>query len=202
LETEQKTLILGLDTCRETASAALFDGSAIIGQIEIKSGRSHSAILVDMIADLIALCRKEKSELTGIAVSVGPGSYTGVRIGVAAAKGLSAALGIPIAPISSLQAAADEGICAVTKKARGDLIYAALYDCFEAIIPDRVCTEEEFEALISAQKIEKITRINGETVTAAGVIKAAMKHPECFSKAELTDAVYLEPTKAEKDLML
>jgi tRNA threonylcarbamoyladenosine biosynthesis protein TsaB len=201
LETEQKTLILGLDTCRETASAALFDGSAIIGQIAIKSGRSHSAILVDMIADLIALCRKEKSELTGIAVSVGPGSYTGVRIGVAAAKGLAMALGIPIAPISSLAAAADEGICAVTKKARGDLIYAALYDNFKVIIPDLVCTEPEFEELLNSKETEYIKRIDGETVTAAGVIKAAIQNPELFSGAEFTDAVYLEPTKAEKDLL-
>jgi tRNA threonylcarbamoyladenosine biosynthesis protein TsaB len=201
LKNDENTLILGLDTCGETASAALFDGRDIIGQISIKSGRSHSAIVGDLIADLIALCRKERTDITGIAVSVGPGSYTGVRIGVAAAKGLAFALGIPVAPISSLLAAADEGISAVTKKARGDLIYAAVYDNYNAIIPDCVITAAEFEERKRAAKSCDITEIDGEKVSAAGVIKAAIKHPELFGGAELADAVYLELTKAEKDLL-
>jgi tRNA threonylcarbamoyladenosine biosynthesis protein TsaB len=201
LKTEKSTLILGLDTCGETASAALYDGIDIIGQISIKSGRSHSAIVGDLIADLISLCRKDKNDLTGIAVSVGPGSYTGVRIGVAAAKGLALALGIPVAPVSSLLAAADEGLCAVTKKARGDLVYAALYENYNAIIPDCVTAVAAFEELKSAKNIRDVPLIDGEKVTAAGVIKAAMKHPESFQGAENTDAVYLELTKAEKDLL-
>jgi tRNA threonylcarbamoyl adenosine modification protein YeaZ len=194
-------LILGIDTCGETASAALFDGNTIIGQIGIKSGRSHSAILTDLIADLIALCRKDKGDLTGIAVSVGPGSYTGIRIGVAAAKGLALSLGIPVAPISSLMAAAGEGLCAVTKKARGELIYAALYDDFCTVLPDCVCTPTEFSEMKNVKSFGETAIINGETVSAEGVIKAALKHPELFGEAELVNAVYLEPTKAEKDLL-
>jgi tRNA threonylcarbamoyladenosine biosynthesis protein TsaB len=201
LETDKNILILGLDTCGETASAALFDGKDIIGQISIKSGRSHSAIVSELISDLISLCRKEKSDLTGIAVSVGPGSYTGVRIGVAAAKGLGFALGIPVAPVSSLLAAADRGVCAVVKKARGELVYAALYENFTAIIPDCVTTLAAFEEMKNAKNIGDVPILDGEKANAAGVIKAAIMRPESFQSAEYTDAVYLEPTKAEKDLI-
>jgi tRNA threonylcarbamoyl adenosine modification protein YeaZ len=198
---EQKTLILGLDTCGETASAALFDGENVIGEIKIKSGRSHSVIVADIIADVISLCRKDKSDLTGIAVSVGPGSYTGVRIGVAAAKGLAFALGIPLAPVSSLMGVANENLCAVTKKARGELIYAALYKDFNEVLPDCVTTAAEFETALNEAKAGEVTFIDGNEITAAGVVKAAMKHPELFGDPENTNAVYLEPTKAEKDLM-
>jgi tRNA threonylcarbamoyladenosine biosynthesis protein TsaB len=201
---ESKTLILGLDTCGETASAALFDGETIIGEIKIKSGRSHSVIVTDMIADVIALCRKDKADLTGIAVSVGPGSYTGIRIGVAAAKGLAFALGIPAAGVSSLMGAAGEGTLAVTKKARGELIYAALYKDFTEVLPDSVTTAAEFEAAVS-KLCEKcandVLYVDGNKITASGVIAAAVKNPALFGDPEKLNAVYLEPTKAEKDLL-
>ncbi|MDR0992325.1 MAG: tRNA (adenosine(37)-N6)-threonylcarbamoyltransferase complex dimerization subunit type 1 TsaB [Ruminococcus sp.] len=200
MKTENKTLILGLDTCGETASAALFDGESVIGEIKIKSGRSHSVIVTDMIADVIALCRKDKTDLTGIAVSVGPGSYTGIRIGIAAALGLAFALGIPIAPVSSLLGAASEGLCAVTKKARNDLIYAALYQDFKPILSDFITTAYDFNTLLSERNPEDITFIDGNKITAAGIIAAAVKNPELFGGAENVRAVYLEPTKAEKDL--
>jgi tRNA threonylcarbamoyl adenosine modification protein YeaZ len=216
-------LILGLDTCGETASAALFDGSDIIGEIKIKSGRSHSVIVTAMISDLFALCRKERSDLSGIAVSVGPGSYTGVRIGVAAAKGLSLALGVPVAPVSSLLAAippesetdnseADNGetdnsvgkdggkFFAVTKKARGDFFYAAVYKNYKTIIPDMITNAEAFEKLKAELPKMPIT-VDGGKITAAGVIRAAFANPELFGDPEKTNAVYLEPTKAEKDLL-
>jgi tRNA threonylcarbamoyl adenosine modification protein YeaZ len=201
---ESKTLILGLDTCGETASAALFDGESIIGEIRIKSGRSHSVIVTDIIADVIALCRKDKSELTGIAVSVGPGSYTGIRIGVAAAKGLAFALGIPAAGVSSLMGAAGEGLVAITKKARNDLIYAALYKDFTPVLPDCVTTAAEFEAAVSKlceNGADEITSVDGNGITASGVIAAAVKNPSLFGDPENLNAVYLEPTKAEKDLL-
>jgi tRNA A37 threonylcarbamoyladenosine modification protein TsaB len=103
--------------------------------------------------------------------------------------------------VSSLSACAGEGLVAVTKKARGDLIYAALYDGYKTVIPDMVTTADEFEKLCVLQgAASSVKNTLGGEITAEGVIKAALSAPGLFDAAENTNAVYLEATKAEKDV--
>ncbi|MDX6413876.1 MAG: tRNA threonylcarbamoyladenosine biosynthesis protein TsaB [Gaiellaceae bacterium] len=94
-------LILAFDTATDVATSALVDGEEVLGE------RTSRAVTV--LEDLDALLRQAGAhtrELGGLAVGIGPGSFTGVRIGLATARGLSLALGVPVAGVSSLDALA------------------------------------------------------------------------------------------------
>ena len=99
-------LILGIDTCGPTGSVAL--GRAIgsetelLGQIELE-GRSYSATLIAGVADLLGQNHAKLAEVGCIVAVSGPGSFTGVRVGLSAVKGLAEGAGIPVAAVSRLE---------------------------------------------------------------------------------------------------
>lgn len=99
-------LILAIDTCGPSGSVALgrFTGTAfeLLGQIELK-GRTYSATLVSAVGELVQPAGAEVQALAGIVVVNGPGSFTGVRVGVSAAKGLAFGAGIPVLAVSRLE---------------------------------------------------------------------------------------------------
>lgn len=99
-------MILALDTSTAIASVALYDGS-VSGEVTWRSGRGHSVELMPQTSALMRLRKVEPSQLTAIAVATGPGSYTGLRVGLAAGKGLCLALGIPMIGVSSLDILAE-----------------------------------------------------------------------------------------------
>lgn len=123
--------ILAIDSSSKTATVAVVDENGVIGEFSINHLR-HSVILMPMIAQLLNEAEISKNDITHIAVSKGPGSFTGLRIGAATAKGLSQALHIPIAGIFSLDGLAynvrdfDGLICPVIDALRG-YVYAAVY---------------------------------------------------------------------------
>jgi tRNA threonylcarbamoyladenosine biosynthesis protein TsaB len=93
--------MLVIDTCGEAAGLALSEGERVVGQCMLPS-RSASAAIVSALGDLLKQCGRPLPELDGIGVVAGPGSFTGVRTGLAAAKGLCEATGLPIATVSRL----------------------------------------------------------------------------------------------------
>ena len=102
-------LILGIECCAKAASAALVRDGELVGQYFQCSGLTHSATLLPMAEQLLASTGTDKSELDAVAVARGPGSFTGVRIGVAAVKGLCWALEKPAIGVSTLEAMAWNG---------------------------------------------------------------------------------------------
>src|SRR3954471_2248346 len=106
----KKMLILAIDTSHKQGSVCLARGDAqsfeLIGSVEVDGGM-FSAQLVPVIAKLLAKHGFKKTDLQGIAAAVGPGSFTGLRIGLSAVKGFAEVLHIPIAPVSTLEAAAE-----------------------------------------------------------------------------------------------
>src|SRR5437588_2877 len=117
-------LILAIDTSHKNGSVCLARGDAekfeSIGRAEVDGGM-FSAELVPVIAKLLAKHGLTKNDLQGIAAAVGPGSFTGLRIGLAAVKGFAEVLKIPIAGVSKLEA-----VAASAENSEGKTILAAL----------------------------------------------------------------------------
>jgi len=95
-------VILGLDTTGSVLSVALSRDTKILGETTINDTKKHSETLLPVLNDLLRVLGLDIADIDLIAVSVGPGSFTGIRIGVATAKGLAHARNIPIAQIDSL----------------------------------------------------------------------------------------------------
>ena len=124
--------ILALETSAVTASVAITEDEKLLGQSFQNSGLTHSVTLMPMVTQLLDNVGLTLHDIDVVAVAAGPGSFTGVRIGVAAAKGLAWPDGKPCAPCSTLesmawQCAHMEGeICAVMD-ARRNQVYAARF---------------------------------------------------------------------------
>jgi tRNA threonylcarbamoyladenosine biosynthesis protein TsaB len=97
-------MILCIETATSVCSAALCDETRVISVAEAAPGMSHSAMLTVIIRDLLKEASVTAGQLDAISVSKGPGSYTGLRIGVSVAKGIAYGAGIPLIGINTLTA--------------------------------------------------------------------------------------------------
>ena len=99
-------LILAFETSAKAASVALLEDGKLLGECYQNTGLTHSQTLMVMAEQLLRQCGKTVAEVTAAAVAAGPGSFTGVRIGVAAAKGFAWGREIPCYGVSTLEAMA------------------------------------------------------------------------------------------------
>lgn len=138
--------ILAIDSSAVTASAALTEDGKILGEYFLNTGLTHSETLMPMIESVLHCVKARPSDIGLFAVSSGPGSFTGIRIGIASIKGLAMPFQTPCAGISSLEAIAhnlehiDCLVCAVMD-ARCGQVYNALFRArqgrVERLTPDR-----------------------------------------------------------------
>ena len=139
-------LLLTFETSAKAASVALFEDEKLLGEQYQNTGLTHSQTLMVMAEDLLKQCSKAPADVQAVAVANGPGSFTGVRIGVAAAKGFAWAADIPIYGVSTLEAMArglgiyDGYVCPVMDARRAQ-VYNALFYVNQGVItrqtPDR-----------------------------------------------------------------
>ena len=125
-------LILAFETSAKAASVALMDGTKLLGESYQNTGLTHSQTLMVMAGDLLKQCGKTAQDVQAVAVAEGPGSFTGVRIGVAAAKGYAWGKEIPCYGVSTLEAMAEslgiyEGFVCPAMDARRSQVYNALF---------------------------------------------------------------------------
>lgn len=99
-------LILGFDTSAAHVGAALYNGTDVIAATQEDMARGQAERLMPLLQEVLAQAGHDWADLTAIGVGVGPGNFTGVRLSVAAARGLSLSLGIPAVGVSLLEAAA------------------------------------------------------------------------------------------------
>lgn len=99
-------LILGIDTSTSVCSLALYDGEKVLAEWSVDNGFTHSQKMMPQLESMLKNSGIEKTSLAGISVSIGPGSFTGLRIGLSSAKTMAYALNIPICGISTLAALA------------------------------------------------------------------------------------------------
>jgi tRNA threonylcarbamoyladenosine biosynthesis protein TsaB len=125
-------LVLGFDTATPAVSVALRDGDRVIAAASALDGRRHAELLAPMIAKLLADVGASRADLTAVAVGVGPGPYTGLRVGVVTARVLGSVLGLPVSGVCSLDAiaacASSPGEFLVATDARRKEVYWARYD--------------------------------------------------------------------------
>ena len=222
-------LLLGIDTSGKTASAALFDSDSelFLAQATVYTQKTHSQVIMPMVKDIMAQAGKELSDLGGIAVANGPGSYTGLRIGVAAVKALSFGLGVKCCGVSTLLGLACNNlaykghICAVMK-ARGELVYTCTYKsdgyCVEQVTEEQIISRDELaeylafnvkEALLCGDGAAEfynaynspaftIAPPQGRLQSAVGVCLAGVSRK--LSEPEELEVSYLQKVKAEKEL--
>jgi len=120
-------IVLGIETATSRGSVALCGGGELLGELMLANPRSHSERLLPAIELLLGSASMSAADLAAVAVSAGPGSFTGLRIGVAAAKGLAFSLEIPLYGIPSLQVLAANAspvvasVCAVIDARRGEV---------------------------------------------------------------------------------
>ena len=129
-------LILAFETSAKAASAALLENGLLIAESYQNSGMTHSQTLLVMAQQLLGQCGKSPADVEAVAVAAGPGSFTGVRIGAAAAKGFAWGRDIPCYGVSTLEAmaagfGADKGWICPVMDARRSQVYNALFaaDC-------------------------------------------------------------------------
>lgn len=111
-------LLLSLETSSPICGVALSVGEELLAQAELRIEKSHASHLLPLAESLLHLSGYTLADVGAVALSAGPGSYTGLRIGAASAKGLCAALGVPLIAVSTLQAMAQAVIGATPDAAR------------------------------------------------------------------------------------
>ena len=132
--------ILAISTSSSNASVSLLENDTLIKELNNTNERTHSEKLMPLVDELLKTSNTSLSEINLLACDVGPGSFTGIRIGVATVKALAEVKKIPIVSCSSLQALSynvtnAEYICSILD-ARNNQVYAAIFDKEHTLISD------------------------------------------------------------------
>lgn len=210
-------LVLAIDTCGPSGSVALarLAGGAvgILGQEEL-AGRNYSATLVAAVAELLAGAGARLSDLAAIVVVNGPGSFTGVRVGLSAVKGLAEVHRIPVVPVSRLEVLADKAgtTCSALDAHRNEIFLRlrglseesrellAGADELAAIDPPppriAVC-DAAADLLRAAWPHAELVRVEAPTAADALVLCAERVQRGAFADLALLDGHYLRRSDAE-----
>jgi len=156
--------ILAIETSSRRGSVALLEDERLIDSLEHEQPNSHAEQLLPLLERLLAKAGWPKSSLDRLGVGVGPGSFTGLRVGIALAEGLSVGLDRPLIGVGSLWAMAfaalsegGAGPCCALLDARRDELFAAVYDrqnqelCAPAAVPI-----QDLPAFLSAQAVATV----------------------------------------------
>jgi tRNA threonylcarbamoyladenosine biosynthesis protein TsaB len=120
-------MILGIETATSRLSIAFTDGPDVLASLSILARNAHDALLVPSIERLIGDIGRSMKDLTAIAVSAGPGSFTGLRIGMAAAKGFALALDLPLLRVPTFDAMAHRAASRLFP-GTGPVVFAPVFD--------------------------------------------------------------------------
>ena len=154
-------LILAFETSAKAASVAVMEGSKLLAESYQNTGLTHSQTLMVMAQDALTQCGKKPADVQAVAVAEGPGSFTGVRIGVAAAKGFAWGKNIPCYGVSTLEAMARhlapwQGYVCPVMDARRSQVYNALFYVNHGEIT-RVCEDRAIALAELKEELKKLT---------------------------------------------
>ena len=155
-------LIFAFETSAKAASVALLEDGVLLGESYLNCGLTHSRTLLQMGQELLETCGRTVRDVTAVACAAGPGSFTGIRIGIAAAKGFAWARELPCVGVSTLeamaqQATAFEGVVCCAMDARREQVYNAVFEAENERLV-RLCEDRAIsldDLCGDLQKIEK-----------------------------------------------
>ncbi|MGC6284455.1 MAG: tRNA (adenosine(37)-N6)-threonylcarbamoyltransferase complex dimerization subunit type 1 TsaB [Polaribacter sp.] len=207
--------ILNIETSTKNCSVSIANNGEVVAIKELNNGDySHAEVLHVFIDDILKSNGILSSELDAIAVSKGPGSYTGLRIGVSAAKGLSFAHNIPLISVDTLKVLASsinvtDGYIAPMIDARRLEVYASVFDCeLNLVSPTeaKVIDSDSYQEYLESQKVyflgdgsEKcksiLTHKNAHFIDNhhPSAKEMAILSYDKFKKEEFEDVAYFEP---------
>lgn len=198
------SVILHIETSTQVCSCALSDDGRIIASREDFGGQSHAALLGVFADEVLNEARRLRLPVDAVAVSSGPGSYTGLRIGVSEAKGLSYGLGVPLIAIPTPlimasmvknEVDAQTLLCPMIDARRME-VYATFFDTSLHVIKPTsadIIDEESYAALLDSHKI--VFFGNG-----AEKCKQALHHPNAFFIDGIHPLASAMPPLAERAL--
>ena len=209
------TYILNIETSTKNCSVSISKNEQVIALKELNNGNySHAEVLHSFINDVIDEASITLSDLNAVAVSKGPGSYTGLRIGVSAAKGLSFALNIPLISINTLKSLAcsltiESGKIISMLDARRMEVYSAVFDSSFTQVRDikaEIIDENSFSEYLEKDSIYFIgdgAAKCKEVITHSNAVFIEEKHPSAkemaalaydkYKKNDIEDVAYFEP---------
>lgn len=214
-------LTLGIDTATEMGCVALCRGHEPVGELSFPAAMSQSERLLPAIESLLGQVETKAAEIELIAVSLGPGSFTGLRIGIATAKGLGRALGRPVVGIATMESYIDRvdfwsGPIFVLIYDRRDLVYWARFESGEPLGEERsdpieaVLAKAPSGTLFVGTGAERYREQIIQQVSRSRVASSALNGPSALSIARLgwrkfertgADERYeLEPRYAQRPL--
>ncbi len=211
-------ITFAVDTSVMTTSVALLDEDTVRGEIFVHTGRNHAEVLLPLIERLLLSLGANKDDVDLFAVTAGPGSFTGLRVGISTVKGLAFVLKKPVAAVCTLDALArnmpcpDTGfsICPMVDAGRGE-VYTALYaPSGEKTISESIAKPAEFIASIKGDVIflgggaDKYCDLIGERLSGRSYLAPAQLNHikaasvglvgwENFCKGNITDIIALAP---------
>ncbi|MCB0495838.1 MAG: tRNA (adenosine(37)-N6)-threonylcarbamoyltransferase complex dimerization subunit type 1 TsaB [Cyclobacteriaceae bacterium] len=211
-------MILSIETSTKICSVALHNEGQLLAETTLHVDKSHSEKLAVLIKDILSYADVTSKQLAAVAVASGPGSYTGLRIGVSSAKGLCYALGIPLISVNTLEAMArgmsklitEEAILCPMLDARRMEVYCLLTDTKLNVLQTavaKIIDEHSFEKELEKQKVvffgngapkclpvlgnnKNAVFVNDESISAVNVGEIAWKK---YQKQEFEDLAYFEP---------
>lgn len=177
--------ILALDSSAAVCTAALCDNEKLICEITVNTGNTHSETLLPVVEQILKLTDTKVDDIDLFACSVGPGSFTGVRIGVSTVKGLTfgkdkSCVGVSTLDTLARNIAMFDGIICPVMDARRDHVYNALYECSGGVIkrlcPDRLISVGELDAELSALGRKIYLSGDGYGICEREFTKTAIEH--------------------------
>ena len=209
--------ILSVDSSAVIATAALCEDGKLLAEYTLNNKTTHSQTLLPMVESLLSFFALDVKDVDLFAVSAGPGSFTGVRIGAATIKRLAFASGKPCAQVSTLEAIAynlrfHKGLICPVMNARRSQVYTALFRSdgkkLERLLDDSALSIAELDDLLSQYGEEVALSGDGYDICVEGFQKTELRpvpdrlrHQSAFSVAEVAYKNYLNGEfKSDKEL--
>lgn len=175
-------MLLAIETATLASGVALATADKLVAEIIVQTKKTHSERLMPHIEQLLELGQVAKEDITAIAVSIGPGSFTGLRIGLATAKALAYVWNVPVIGVSTLAALAyacpapNSLICPLLDAQKGN-VYQAVYrwekGILQEVIPPRVIAHQEAINELASQPLPVIMLGEGAVLFQEVIVAAA-----------------------------